>query len=69
MVVTDFNGTALQEGDSVRVYKDLKVKGAGITLKRVPVIKNIRPTNDPSEIGCKIKKTVIILRTEFVQKT
>jgi uncharacterized Zn ribbon protein len=31
MIVTDFNGTALQEGDSVKVYKDLKVKGAGIT--------------------------------------
>ena len=69
MIVTDFNGAALQEGDSVRVYKDLKVKGAGITLKRVPVIKNIRPTNDPSEIDCKIKKTVILFRTEFVQKT
>ena len=57
MIVTDFNGTALQEGDSVRVYKDLKVKGAGITLKRGPVIKNIRLTNDPSEIDCKIKKS------------
>ena len=68
MIVTDFNGTALQEGDSVRVYKDLKVKGAGITLKRGPVIKNIRLTNDPAEIDCKIKKTAIILRTEFDQK-
>tara|TARA_B110000037_G_C16663474_1_gene319552 strand:- start:11 stop:244 length:234 start_codon:yes stop_codon:yes gene_type:complete len=56
MVVTDFNGTALQEGDSVKLSKDLKVKGAGITLKRGVVIKNIRLTDDPSEIDCKIKK-------------
>ena len=69
MIVTDFNGVALQEGDNVKISKALKVIGAGITLKRGAVIKNIRLTNDPSEIGCKIKKTVIILRTEFVQKT
>ena len=68
MVVTDFNGTELQEGDSVKLSKDLKVKGAGVTLKRGVVIKNIRLTDDPSEIDCKIKKTAIILRTEFVQK-
>ena len=49
MVVTDFNGAALQEGDNVKVSKGLKVKGAGITLKRRAVIKNIRLTNYPSE--------------------
>ena len=68
MIVTDFNGTALQEGDSVKVYKDLKVKGGGIILKRGTVIKNIRLTNNPTEIDCKIKKTVILLHTEFVKK-
>ena len=68
MIVTDFNGVALQEGDNVKISKALKVIGAGITLKRGAVIKNIRLTNDPAEIDCKIKKTAIILRTEFVQK-
>jgi len=68
MIVTDFNGTALQEGDSVKVSKDLKVKGGGIILKRGTVIKNIRLTNNPTEIDCKIKKTVILLHTEFVKK-
>ena len=68
MIVTDFNGTTLQEGDSVKVYKDLKVKGGGIILKRGTVIKNIRLTNNPTEIDCKIKKTVILLHTEFVKK-
>ena len=56
MIVTDFNGVALQEGDNVKISKALKVKGAGITLKRGTVIKNIRLTNDPAEIDCKIKK-------------
>ena len=68
MNVTDINGNALVDGDSVKLTKDLKVKGAGITLKRGIVVKNIRVTESSEEIDCKIKKTSIILRTEFVQK-
>lgn len=68
MNVTDINGNALVDGDSVKLTKDLKVKGAGITLKRGTVVKNIRVTESSEEIDCKIKKTSIILRTEFIQK-
>ena len=68
MNVTDVNGNALHDGDSVKLTKDLKVKGAGITLKRGTVVKNIRVTDSSEEIDCKIKKTSIVLRTEFVQK-
>jgi len=68
MNVTDINGNALVDGDAVKLTKDLKVKGAGITLKRGTVVKNIRVTESSEEIDCKIKKTSIILRTEFVQK-
>ena len=68
MNVADINGNALVDGDSVKLTKDLKVKGAGITLKRGTVVKNIRVTESSEEIDCKIKKTSIILRTEFVQK-
>jgi protein PhnA len=68
MVVTDFNGAALQKGDNVTVSDGLKVIGAGIILKKGSVIKNINLTNDPAEIDSKIKKTAIILRTEFVKK-
>lgn len=42
MDVRDSNGTALSEGDSVTIIKDLKVKGSNVTLKRGTVIKNIR---------------------------
>ena len=40
--VKDSNGNILKDGDSVHVIKDLKVKGAGETLKRGTLIKNIR---------------------------
>jgi protein PhnA len=38
----DSNGAELKDGDSVTLIKDLKVKGANTTLKRVTLIKNIR---------------------------
>ena len=68
MIVTDFNGVALQKGDNVKISESLKVKGADTILKRGSVIKNIHLTNDPAEIECKIKKTAIILHPEFVKK-
>ena len=49
--------------------KDLKVKGAGQTLKQGTVIRAIRLTDDPEHIDCRhdaIKG--LVLRTEFVRK-
>ncbi|MBC2776374.1 alkylphosphonate utilization protein [Parasphingopyxis marina] len=51
--VRDANGTPLADGDSVVLVKDLKVKGAGQTLKRGTVVKTIRLTADPEEIDCR----------------
>jgi hypothetical protein len=51
------------------LVKDLKVKGAGQTLKQGTVIKSIRLTVNPEEIDCQhdaIKG--LVLRTEFVRK-
>lgn len=59
----------LGDGDSVVLIKDLKVKGAGQTLKQGTVIKSIRLTDNPEEIDCRhdaIKG--LVLRTEFVRK-
>ena len=42
MAVRDSNGTELNDGDSVQVIKDLKVKGTSTTLKRGSVYKNVR---------------------------
>ena len=68
-VVRDASGTVLADGDSVVLLKDLKVKGAGQTLKQGTVIKTIRLTDNPEEIDCRhdaIKG--LVLRTEFVRK-
>ena len=68
-VVRDASGTVLADGDSVVLIKDLKVKGAGQTLKQGTVIKTIRLTDNPEEIDCRhdaIKG--LVLRTEFVRK-
>ena len=36
MIVKDSNGTPLQDGDSVTLIKDLKVKGTSVTLEVAP---------------------------------
>lgn len=67
--VVDASGNVLADGDSVVLIKDLKVKGAGQTLKQGTVIKSIRLTDNPEEIDCRhdaIKG--LVLRTEFVRK-
>ena len=67
--VVDSAGTPLADGDAVVLIKDLKVKGAGQTLKQGTVIKSIRLTDNPEEIDCRhdaIKG--LVLRTEFVRK-
>lgn len=68
MEVKDSNGNILQDGDSVVLIKDLKVKGSSLTLKRGKVVKNIRLTDNEDEIDCRIDKVNMVLRTEFVKK-
>ena len=67
--VRDSVGNLLADGDSVTLVKDLKVKGAGQTLKRGTVIKSIRLTGDEQEIDCR-HETIkgLVLRAEFVRK-
>ena len=68
-IVKDSNGTALADGDSVTLIKDLKVKGTSVTLKRGTLVKNIRLTGDPAEIECNAEKVKgLVLRTEFLKK-
>ena len=68
MDVKDSNGNLLQDGDSVTVIKDLKVRGSSDVIKRGTMVKNIRLTDDPAEIDCRVNKTAMVLRTEFVKK-
>ncbi len=65
----DSNGTPLNDGDSVQVIKDLKVKGTSVTLKRGAVIKNIRLTDNEEQIECNADKVKgLVLKTCFLKK-
>ena len=67
--VKDSNGSLLNEGDTVQVIKDLKVKGAGETLKRGTIVKNIHLTDNEEEIECRTGSIKgLVLKTCFVKK-
>jgi protein PhnA len=67
--VKDSNGTTLHEGDTVQVIKDLKVKGAGETIKRGTTIKNIHLTDNEEEIECRTGSIKgLVLKTCFLKK-
>lgn len=68
MEVKDSNGTLLNEGDSVKLIKDLKVRGSSAVLKRGTVVKNIRLTDDAEEVEGKVERSVMVLKTMFLQK-
>ena len=69
MEVKDSNGTTLNEGDSVQVIKDLKVKGTSVTVKRGTLIKNIHLTDNEEEVECRVEKVKgLVLKTCFLKK-
>ncbi|MDD2745179.1 MAG: alkylphosphonate utilization protein [Candidatus Gracilibacteria bacterium] len=59
----DSNGNILENGDSVMLIKDLKLKGSNTTLKQGTVYK-IRLTDNVEEVECKD----LVLKTCFVKK-
>ena len=67
--VRDSNGNLLQNGDTVFVIKDLKVKGSSTGLKRGTKIKNIRLSDEAEGITGSIEGMKgISVRAEFVKK-
>ena len=68
MSVKDSNDTELNDGDSVQVIKDLKVKGTSNTLKRGTVYKGIHLTSKDEEVECGKGKSTIVLKTCFLKK-
>ena len=68
-VVKDANGNVLQDGDSVTVIKDLKIKGSSLVVKVGTKVKNIRLIDGDHDIDCKIDGIgAMKLKTEFVKK-
>lgn len=69
LVVKDSNGNLLQDGDTVTIIKDLKVKGATSALKQGTKVKNIRLVEGDHNIDCKIDGFgAMKLKSEFVKK-
>lgn len=68
-VFKDAVGNVLQDGDTVTVIKDLKVKGSSVVVKVGTKVKNIRLIDGDHDIDCKIDGIgVMQLKTEFVKK-
>ncbi|MEK6263635.1 MAG: zinc ribbon domain-containing protein YjdM [Clostridium sp.] len=68
-VVKDANGNTLNDGDSVTIIKDLKVKGSSSSVKIGTKVKNIRLIDGDHNIDCKIDGFgAMELKSEFVKK-
>ena len=68
-IVKDANGNVLNDGDSVTVIKDLKVKGSSLVVKKGLKVKNIRLVDGDHDIDCKIDGLGDMkLKSEFVKK-
>lgn len=65
----DANGAELADGDSATVIKDLKVRGSSMVIKQGTKVRNIRLTDNPEEIDCKIDGSSIVLKTCFIKKS
>lgn len=68
-VFKDAHGNILNDGDTVTVIKDLKVKGSSTPLKIGTKVKNIRLVDGEHDIECRIDGFgAMELKTEFVKK-
>ncbi|WP_312703630.1 zinc ribbon domain-containing protein YjdM [Stutzerimonas nitrititolerans] len=68
-IIKDSVGNLLQDGDTVTVIKDLKVKGSSSVVKVGTKVKNIRLCDGDHDIDCKIDGIgAMKLKSEFVRK-
>ena len=67
--IKDSNGNLLQDGDTITVIKDLKVKGSSSVIKVGTKVKNIRIVEGDHDIDCKIEGIgAMKLKSKFVKK-
>ena len=67
--IKDANGNPLQDGDTVTVMKDLKVKGSSLVVKVGTKVKNIRLVDGDHDIDCKVPGIgAMKLKSQFVKK-
>ncbi len=68
MDTKDSVGNVLNDGDTVTVNKDLKIKGMSKTIKRGTKVKGIRLSNNDQEVECRFGKSTVVLKTQFLKK-
>ena len=67
--IKDANGNQLQDGDTITVIKDLKVKGSSLVVKVGTKVKNIRLVDGDHDIDCNIPGIgAMKLKSQFVKK-
>lgn len=65
----DAHGNVLQDGDSVTLIKDLKIKGSSSVIKVGTKVKNIRLIDGDHDIDCKIDGFgAMQLKSEYIKK-
>lgn len=68
-VIRDSVGNVLQDGDTITVIKDLKVRGTSLVVKVGTKVKGIRLVEGDHDIDCKIDGVgAMKLKSEFVRK-
>lgn len=68
-VVRDANGNVLNDGDTITVIKDLKIKGSSSVVKMGTKVKDIRLIDGDHDIDCRIDGIgPMKLKSEFVKK-
>jgi protein PhnA len=69
-VIKDAHGTILQDGDTIVVTKDLKLKGSSAVIKGGTKVKNIRLVYEGDHnIDCRLDGIgAMQLKSEFVKK-
>ncbi len=72
LIVRDAHGEILQDGDTVTLIKDLKIKGSSQVIKQGTKVKGIRvqdgASNADHDIACRINGSPMNLKSEFVKK-
>lgn len=64
----DAHGNILNDGDTVTLIKDLRVKGSSLVIKGGTKIKNIRLVDSDHDIDCKVDGQSMFLKSEFMKK-
>jgi protein PhnA len=67
-IYKDAHGNILNDGDTISLIKDLKVKGSSLVIKGGTKIKNIRLVDGDHDIDCKVDGQSMLLKSEFMKK-